>query len=129
MVQRSDAAVGDAEVKGFALRGAKSFLLDYRAEGRQRGITIGSCPDWSVDISTHALGDFTTHTFAVAAAEVQKLYHDPLELLTRAVQTMLWLMLFGEVMAHLSAVADARMAQTWCRTLIRQLIRSTRSER
>jgi len=33
-----------------------------------------------------ALGDYATQTFAVAAAEVQKLYHDPLELLTRAVQ-------------------------------------------
>src|SRR6185369_1569459 len=42
----------DADVKGFALRvtagGAKSFLLDYRDEGRQRRITIGSFPDWSV---------------------------------------------------------------------------------
>src|SRR5436190_217536 len=41
----------DAEVKGFALRvtkGAKSFVLDYRAEGRQRRITIGGYPDWSV---------------------------------------------------------------------------------
>jgi ABC-2 type transport system permease protein len=35
------------------------------------------------------LGDYATQTFAVAAAEVQKLYHDPLELLTRAVQPVL----------------------------------------
>jgi Arm DNA-binding domain len=39
-------------VKGFALRitnnGAKSFVLDYRLGGRQRRITIGSYPDWSV---------------------------------------------------------------------------------
>ena len=42
----------DAEVKGFALRitpgGAKSFLLDYRAEGRRRRITIGAWPDRTV---------------------------------------------------------------------------------
>ena len=42
----------DADVKGFGLRvtnrGAKSFILDYRAGGRQRRITIGSYPDWSV---------------------------------------------------------------------------------
>jgi hypothetical protein len=39
-------------VKGFALRvtkgGAKSFILDYRADGRQRRITLGSYPDWTV---------------------------------------------------------------------------------
>lgn len=42
----------DAEVKGFGLRvtkaGAKSFILDYRADGRQRRITLGSYPDWTV---------------------------------------------------------------------------------
>jgi ABC-2 type transport system permease protein len=45
----------------------------------------------------------------VAAAEVQKLYHDPLELLTRAVQPVLWLMLFGEVMARVRGVAPGNI--------------------
>jgi len=49
-------------------------------------------------------GDYVTQVFAVAAAEVQKLYHDPVELLTRAVQPVLWLMLFGEVMARVRGV-------------------------
>jgi ABC-2 type transport system permease protein len=51
-----------------------------------------------------ALGAYFVQTFAVAAAEVQKLYHDPLELLTRAVQPVLWLLLFGEVMAQVRGV-------------------------
>jgi integrase len=42
----------DKEVKGFGLRitsaGAKAFVLNYRAAGRERRITIGSFPDWSV---------------------------------------------------------------------------------
>ena len=42
----------DEAVKGFGLRvtarGAKAFVLDYRASGRQRRITIGNYPDWSV---------------------------------------------------------------------------------
>jgi len=55
------------------------------------------------------LGEYATQTFAVAAAEVQKLYHDPLELFTRAVQPVLWLMLFGEVMARVHGVAPGNM--------------------
>jgi ABC-2 type transport system permease protein len=56
-----------------------------------------------------ALGDYVNQTMGVAAAEVQKLYHDPLELLTRAVQPVLWLMLFGEVMARVRGVAPSNI--------------------
>lgn len=42
--------VYDSEVKGFGVRitkaGARAFILNYRASGRERRITIGSYPDW-----------------------------------------------------------------------------------
>jgi integrase len=42
----------DGDVKGFGARitagGARSFILNYRAGGRERRLTIGSFPDWSV---------------------------------------------------------------------------------
>ena len=42
----------DSEVKGFGVRitanGARAFIVNYRAGGRERRITIGSYPDWSV---------------------------------------------------------------------------------
>ena len=57
----------------------------------------------------NALISYVTQTFAVAAAEVQKLHHDPVELLTRAVQPVLWLMLFGEVMAQVHGVAPGNI--------------------
>lgn len=42
----------DGEVKGFGVRvtsaGAKAFILNYRVSGRERRITIGSYPDWTV---------------------------------------------------------------------------------
>jgi len=56
-----------------------------------------------------ALRDYLVQTFAVAAAEVQKLYHDPLELFTRAVQPVLWLLLFGEVMAQVRGVSPGNL--------------------
>ena len=56
-----------------------------------------------------AFTEYVTQTFGVAAAEVQKLRHDPLELLTRAVQPVLWLMLFGGVMARVRGVAPGNL--------------------
>jgi len=44
--------------------------------------------------------DYATEVYAVADAEVRKLRHDPSELLTRAIQPAIWLVLFGEVMAQ-----------------------------
>jgi ABC-2 type transport system permease protein len=43
---------------------------------------------------------FGRQLWAVADSEIRKLRHDPWELLTRAVQPMLWLLIFGRVMAH-----------------------------
>ena len=41
---------------------------------------------------------------AVAEADIRKLRHDPLELFTRMVQPMLWLLIFGEVFARSHAI-------------------------
>jgi len=41
--------------------------------------------------------DFARQTIAVAEADIRKLIHDPVELGTRMVQPMLWLLIFGEV--------------------------------
>jgi len=44
--------------------------------------------------------DYLTQILAVADAEVCKLRRDPSELLTRAFQPVIWLLLFGEVMTN-----------------------------
>ncbi len=45
----------DTDVLGFAVRihasGARTFTIDYRHAGRQRRMTIGRWPDWSVAIA------------------------------------------------------------------------------
>ncbi len=48
-----------------------------------------------------ALRGYVRKTLAVVALEAQKLRHDPTELLTRAVQPALWLVIFGETMTTL----------------------------
>ncbi|MDQ0391061.1 ABC transporter permease [Labrys monachus] len=52
------------------------------------------------------VGDYATQVYAVAAAELSKLRRDPSELLTRAIQPALWLVLFGEVMAQVRGLAS-----------------------
>ncbi len=51
-----------------------------------------------------ALLRYCGKVLAVADMEVRKLRHDPTELLTRAIQPMLWLLVFGEVFAHVRAI-------------------------
>ncbi|MBF9235754.1 ABC transporter permease [Microvirga sp. BT350] len=48
---------------------------------------------------------YLTQVYAVADAEIQKLRHDPSELLTRALQPAIWLLLFGQVMAQVRGIA------------------------
>ena len=51
-----------------------------------------------------AIRGFVYKTFVIAELEVRKLKHDPTELITRAVQPALWLLIFGEVFTRLRAI-------------------------
>ena len=48
--------------------------------------------------------EFVRQTLAVAEADIRKLIHDPIELLTRMVQPALWLLIFGEVFTRIRAI-------------------------
>ena len=48
--------------------------------------------------------DYLGQTFAVTAVEVRKLVRDPTELVTRAVQPVLWLLIFGQVFSRTRAI-------------------------
>lgn len=56
--------------------------------------------------SVARISGFFTQIYAVADAEIRKLRHDPTELLTRAFQPAIWLLLFGQVMAHVRGLAS-----------------------
>jgi ABC-2 type transport system permease protein len=47
---------------------------------------------------------YAAGTLAITGMEVRKLLHDPTELLTRAVQPALWLLVFGQVFTRIRAI-------------------------
>jgi ABC-2 type transport system permease protein len=55
------------------------------------------------------LVSFLSKTAVIAGLEARKLRHDPTELLTRAVQPALWLLVFGQVFTHLRAIPTGGM--------------------
>lgn len=55
------------------------------------------------------VGFFLDKTAIIVEIEVTKLRHDPTELITRAVQPALWLLLFGEVFSHIRAIPTGNL--------------------
>ena len=51
-----------------------------------------------------ALVRFVLDSWTIAEGEMRKLRHDPTEMATRAVQPILWLVVFGQVMAQARAI-------------------------
>jgi ABC-2 type transport system permease protein len=51
-----------------------------------------------------AAAAFVYKTYVIAEFEIRKLKHDPTELITRAVQPALWLLIFGEVFNRVRAI-------------------------
>jgi len=74
---------------------------------QERGAPLG-------DLASHELPprvplltkgiNYCEKTLAIADSEIRKLRHDPTELLTRAVQPALWLLIFGEVFTRTRAI-------------------------
>jgi ABC-2 type transport system permease protein len=63
-------------------------------------------------VETGAVGLFVSYVLKVAAItamDVRKLRHDPTELLTRAIQPMLWLLVFGQVFARTHAIPTSNL--------------------
>jgi ABC-2 type transport system permease protein len=58
----------------------------------------------SVSDNANEVIDFARQTVAVAEADVRKLIHDPVELFTRMIQPMLWLLIFGEVFTRVRVI-------------------------
>ncbi|MGA9452988.1 MAG: ABC transporter permease [Verrucomicrobiia bacterium] len=68
--------------------------------------TIVTSPklDATLPVSVNPIGRWLGQCLTLAEMELRKLRHDPTELLTRAVQPALWLLVFGEVFTRLHAI-------------------------
>lgn len=58
---------------------------------------------------TNTITDVVRDTLALADVELRKLRRDPTELLTRALQPALWLLIFGQVFARLKAIPTGQL--------------------
>lgn len=61
---------------------------------------------WVERVLTVSMRRFLPQTAAVADVELRKLARDPTELLSRAVQPVLWLTVFGQVMARVRGIHE-----------------------
>jgi ABC-2 type transport system permease protein len=57
-----------------------------------------------------AVASFVGKTLTIAELEARKLRHDSTELITRAVQPALWLLVFGEVMSRVRAIPTGQLS-------------------
>jgi ABC-2 type transport system permease protein len=64
-------------------------------------------PAWRAAVGS--LAGLATDTATLAWAELLKVRHDPIELLTRAIQPILWLLVFGEVLARSRAISTGAL--------------------
>lgn len=55
------------------------------------------------------MSGFVLDCFAIADVELRKLIRDPTELLSRAIQPLLWLLVFGQVLARVRAIDTGQL--------------------
>ena len=64
-------------------------------------------PPGAWDNPLYVVGSFFRKTFVIAELEARRLRHDPTELVSRAVQPALWLLVFGQVFARVRGIGAA----------------------
>jgi ABC-2 type transport system permease protein len=79
---------------------------EHAAERAGSAEPLRSLPHRSL---TRRVTSYFGRTFTIAGMEARKLLHDPTELLTRAVQPALWLLVFGQVFTRVRAIPTGNM--------------------
>ena len=77
--------------------------MRFQEQGEQRGGLV-SMREVKLQNPVASVADFVSKTFTIAELEARKLHHDSTEIITRAVQPALWLLIFGEVLERVRAI-------------------------
>jgi ABC-2 type transport system permease protein len=86
-----------------ALWNREEVTVNLREQGLQRAVLVDAyATRWTGGLS--AIIQFVDKTLVIAELEARKLRHDPTEIIMRAIQPALWLLLFGEVFSRMHAV-------------------------
>src|SRR5271170_2232510 len=63
--------------------------------------------DW---VEANVVVEVWRETFAIANVELRKLFRDPTELFTRAIQPVLWLVIFGQVFSRVRGIPTGNIS-------------------
>ncbi len=79
---------------------------------QEQGVPLAGLVSEAAPRTIHPLTAFATavnKTLVIAGLELRKLRHDPTELITRAVQPALWLLIFGQVFTRVRAIPTGQL--------------------
>jgi ABC-2 type transport system permease protein len=82
--------------------------VKFREQGALRGVWVNMGLRGLFHPLEGIIG-FIHKTLVIAELEVRKLHHEPTELITRAVQPALWLLIFGEVFTRVRAIPTGNL--------------------
>lgn len=83
-------------------------MIQQELDARQGG-SAENLPQSKSGSPLALVSGFFSKTFVIAELEARKLRHDPSEILSRAVQPALWLLIFGEVFTRARAIPTGRL--------------------
>src|SRR3984885_6244100 len=80
---------------------------------RKEGAIVTSArlaPQPAAWVEQNAVAQVWRETFAIANVELRKLFRDPTELFTRAIQPVLWLVVFGQVFSRVRGIPTGNVS-------------------
>lgn len=72
-------------------------------------MTLSDNEKMPISVAVNRATRFFRQTFTITEFDARKLYHEPSELILRSLQPLIWLLLFGQVLAQAHVIPVAKM--------------------